>query len=83
MLRDADGDPDLIMIGTGSEVSLCLDTADLLAADGLSVRVVSMPSTTRFAKQDEAYRDPVLPPSIKARSRSKRGRRSAGTLDRR
>ena len=67
VLRDADGEPDLIMIGTGSEVSLCLDTADLLAADGVAVRVVSMPSTTRFAKQDQAYRDQILPPAIKAR----------------
>ena len=67
VLRDADGEPDLILIGTGSEVSLCLDTADLLAADGFAVRVVSMPSTTRFAKQDQAYRDQVLPPAIKAR----------------
>jgi len=67
VLRDSDGDPDLILIGTGSEVSLCLDTADLLEADGTAVRVVSMPSTTRFAKQDEAYRDSVLPPSVKRR----------------
>ncbi len=67
VLRDSDGQPDLILIGTGSEVSLCLDTADLLAAEGTAVRVVSMPSTTRFAKQEEAYRDAVLPPSVKRR----------------
>ena len=54
VLRDAEagGDPDVILIGTGSEVSLCLEAADLLAAEGTSVRVVSMPSTTRFAEQD-------------------------------
>ncbi len=69
VLRDpgGDGEPELILIGTGSEVSLCLAAADLLATDGVGVRVVSMPSTSRFAKQDEAYRDQVLPPSLKAR----------------
>ena len=48
-------------------MSLCLDAADLLAADGFAVRVVSMPSTERFAKQDQAYRDQVLPPAMRAR----------------
>jgi len=67
ILRDAEGDPDLILIGTGSEVSLCLDAADLLAAGGTAVRVVSMPSTNRFEAQERAYRDEVLPPAVTAR----------------
>ena len=69
VLRDAEagGDPDVILIGTGSEVSLCLEAADLLAAEGTSARVVSMPSTTRFAEQEQGYRDEVLPPAVTAR----------------
>ncbi len=69
VLRDPDGgaDPELILIGTGSEVSLCLEAADLLGGDGTAVRVVSMPSTTRFAKQEQSYRDAVLPPGVTAR----------------
>jgi transketolase len=57
----------VILIGTGSEVSLCLDAADLLAAGGVAVRVVSMPSTTRFEAQEQSYRDEVLPPGVTAR----------------
>ncbi|MET0836916.1 MAG: transketolase C-terminal domain-containing protein, partial [Thermoleophilaceae bacterium] len=70
VLRDAqngDGDPDLILIGTGSEVSICLDAAELLESDGVATRVVSAPCLDRFAEQDEAYRDSVLPPSVRAR----------------
>jgi transketolase len=67
VLRDADGDPELILIGTGSEVSLCLEAADQLGAEGTAVRVVSMPSTNRFEAQDPAYRDEVLPPAVTAR----------------
>ncbi len=69
VLRDADGEgePDLILIGTGSEVSLCLDAADVLVAEGTRVRVVSMPSTSRFAKQERSYRDEILPPGVKSR----------------
>ena len=68
VLREAEGDgPELILIGTGSEVSLCLEAADLLADEGVGVRVVSMPSTSRFRQQDQAYRDEVLPPSTPAR----------------
>ena len=61
------GDPDLILIGTGSEVSLCLDAADDLLGDGIRVRVVSMPSAMRFKAQDQDYRDSVLPPTVRAR----------------
>jgi transketolase len=66
VLRDTgDGDPDLILIGTGSEVSLCLEAAEKL--DDLAVRVVSMPCMDTFAEQDQEYRDSVLPPSVRAR----------------
>ena len=64
---ESDGEPDLILIGTGSEVSLCLEAAELLRGDGTAVRVVSMPSTTRFGKQEQSYRDEVLPPGVTAR----------------
>jgi transketolase len=62
----ADGD-DCILIGTGSEVSVALAARDLLAADGIGARVVSMPSFELFAAQDEAYRASVLPPGRTAR----------------
>jgi transketolase len=66
VLRDADGgDPELILIGTGSEVSLCLEAADLL--DGVRVRVVSMPCMDTFSEADAAYREQVLPASCRAR----------------
>ncbi len=61
------GKPDVILIGTGSEVSLCLGAADELAADGIRARVVSMPSWELFEMQDAAYRAEVLPPEITAR----------------
>ena len=68
VLTDApDAKPDVILIGTGSEVSLCLAARDLLAADKIKARVVSMPSWELFEAQDEAYRDTVLPPAIEAR----------------
>jgi transketolase len=59
------GEPDLILIGTGSEVALCVEAAAKL--DGIAVRVVSMPCMDTFAEQDESYRDEVLPPSVRAR----------------
>jgi transketolase len=68
VLRDpADGEPALILIGTGSEVSICLDAADLLEERGVPTRVVSMPCFDRFSEQNDAYRDSVLPPSVRAR----------------
>ena len=60
-----DGEPDVILIGTGSEVALCMEAADKL--DDLAVRVVSMPCMDTFAEQDDDYRDSVLPPSVRAR----------------
>jgi len=61
------GHPDLILIATGSEVSLAIDAQKLLEAQGRRVRVVSMPSWELFDAQPQAYRDAVLPPSITAR----------------
>ena len=58
------GTPDLILIGTGSEVGLCVDVYEKLAADGVKARVVSMPSWELFEQQDDAYRAAVLPPSM-------------------
>ncbi|HKJ36861.1 MAG TPA: transketolase [Solirubrobacterales bacterium] len=68
VLREASGgDPQLILIGTGSEVSLCLEAAELLEGEGTPTRVVSMPCAELFAAQDQAYRDQVLPPALEAR----------------
>jgi transketolase len=60
-------EPDLTLIATGSEVHLCNSAADLLEAGGVATRLVSMPCMERFAEQDSAYRDKVLPPSCHAR----------------
>jgi transketolase len=61
------GEPELILMATGSEVHVAHDAVKLLEADGMKVRLVSMPCVDRFAEQDEAYRDEVLPPSVRAR----------------
>jgi transketolase len=63
----ADGKPAVILIGCGSEVSLCLDAWQQLTAQGIRARVVSMPSWALFDAQDKAYRNAVLPPAVKAR----------------
>lgn len=62
-----DGMPSVILIGTGSEVSLCMAAREKLISEGIAVRVVSMPSWELFNDQDQAYRDSVLPPAITAR----------------
>ncbi|MDX2423927.1 MAG: transketolase [Amphritea sp.] len=67
ILRDTAGTPDAILIATGSEVGLAMDSAAALEAEGKQVRVVSMPSTDLFDKQDAAYRESVLPAAVKAR----------------
>jgi transketolase len=67
VLWDSQDAPDLILIATGSEVSLALDTARKLAEDGTAVRVVSMPCWELFAEQSAEYRDEVLPPDVPAR----------------
>jgi transketolase len=65
--QDAADLPDIILIATGSEVSLCVDAAKKLRESGKKVRVVSMPCTTLFEQQDQAYRNAVLPPLSKKR----------------
>jgi transketolase len=61
------GKPDVILIGTGSELSLCVDAYEKLKADGVKARVVSMPSQEIFEQQDAAYKESVLPSSVTAR----------------
>ncbi|KAA0945847.1 transketolase [Pseudomonas sp. ANT_H14] len=61
------GKPEVILIATGSEVSLAVDAYEQLTADGVTAQVVSMPSWELFEEQDQAYRDSVLPPAVKAR----------------
>jgi transketolase len=68
VLADADdGSPEVILIATGSEVSLAMDARELLQKGGRRVRVVSMPSWELFGDQSQEYRDEVLPPSVTAR----------------
>jgi len=68
ILADApDAKPQVILIGTGSEVSLCVDAYEKLKGEGIKARVVSMPSWDLFEHQDQSYRDKVLPPEITAR----------------
>jgi len=67
VLSDSDGMPNIILIATGSEVALAVAAAEALAADGVNVRVVSMPCTHAFDVQDEDYRESVLPADVTAR----------------
>jgi transketolase len=70
VLRDSFKEPDLpdvILLATGSEVHICTRAADLLEADGIATRVVSMPCLDTFAHQDQTYRAKVLPPEVRAR----------------
>ncbi len=67
VLQDCNGTPDILLIATGSEVSLAIDAAEKLAADGVQARVVSMPSTDVFDVQDADYRESVLPAAVTAR----------------
>ena len=67
ILSDCEGEPELILIATGSEVQLAMEAAAALRAEQRRVRVVSMPCTERFDAQDQSYRDSVLPPAVKAR----------------
>jgi transketolase len=63
----ANGKPDVLLMATGSEVSLCMGAQEELAKQGVQARVVSMPSWKLFEDQDDAYRESVLPPGIRAR----------------
>ncbi|MGY1579281.1 transketolase [Streptomyces sp. MN13] len=68
VLREAStGTPDVLLVATGSEVQLAVAAAELLEAEGVGARVVSMPSVEWFEEQPRAYREQVLPPSVKAR----------------
>lgn len=67
VLSGANETPDIILMGTGSEVGLCVDAAEKLRAEGKKVRVVSMPCLELFEKQDAAYKESVLPKAVKAR----------------
>lgn len=67
VLADCEGTPEVILIGTGSEVQLCVTAYEALKAEGVKARVVSMPSWDLFERQDESYRNSVLVPEVLAR----------------
>jgi transketolase len=67
IMADSEGEPEVILLGTGSEVQLCLAAYEQLKAEGRRPRVISMPSWELFEQQPNAYRDSVLPPSVTAR----------------
>jgi transketolase len=67
ILEDSTGSPDLILIGTGTELELCTKAAAQLRAEGKNVRVVSMPCVDLFDEQDAAYRESVLPAACRKR----------------
>ncbi len=67
VVADCEGVPAVILMGTGSELALCMGAYESLTADGIKARVVSMPSWELFEAQDQAYRDEVLPPAVKGR----------------
>jgi hypothetical protein len=67
VMADSGGEPQVILIGTGSEVRLCVDAFEKLSSEGIRARVVSMPSWELFEQQDVAYRESVLPPEVTAR----------------
>jgi len=66
VLADTEGVPDVVLLATGSEVQLALVARDELSAEGLSARVVSMPCSELFDRQDETYRHQVIPPEVRA-----------------
>lgn len=67
ILSDCDGEPQVLLIGTGSEVQLCLGAQERLLADGIPARVISFPSWELFEQQDEAYKKSVFPDSVRKR----------------
>jgi transketolase len=67
VLLDTDGEPDVVLIGTGSEVQLAVEARKILAEDGVRARVVSMPCREWFDEQEASYRETVIPPTVKAR----------------
>jgi transketolase len=66
-LLDTDGTPDVVLIGTGSELQLAVEARNTLAAEGIKARVVSMVSREWFDEQDDAYRESVIPADVRAR----------------
>ncbi|WP_276146180.1 transketolase-like TK C-terminal-containing protein, partial [Pseudomonas aeruginosa] len=66
-LKDCEGEPELILIATGSEVGLAVQAYDKLSEQGRKVRVVSMPCTSVYEQQDESYKQSVLPVEVGAR----------------
>ena len=67
VLQDTDGIPDVVLVGTGSEVQLAVEARKLLAEDGVAARVVSMPCREWFDAQETSYQETVIPPTVKAR----------------
>ena len=67
VLLDTDGIPDVVLVGTGSEVQLAVEARKILAEDGVAARVVSMPCREWFDAQEASYRETVIPPTVKAR----------------
>lgn len=67
ILEDCDGTPDVILIGSGSEMELCVGAKEILSAEGIKARVVSMASMEEFEKQTPEYKEFVLPKSVKSR----------------
>lgn len=67
VLKDCEGEPELILIATGSEVGLAVQAYDKLSEQGRKVRVVSMPCTSVYEQQDESYKQSVLPVEVGAR----------------
>lgn len=67
VVKDTEETPELILIATGSEVSIALDAAKILEDDGVATRVISAPCLESFSEQDQDYRDSILPPDVKAR----------------
>ena len=74
VLVDAEGGrPDVLLMATGSEVSLCVAAYEQLKAEGIAARVVSMPSWELFERQEQAYKDAIIPPEISARVAVEKG----------
>jgi transketolase len=67
VLIESDGTPEVILIGTGSEIQICLDAYGQLTSEGINARVVSMPCSSLFQRQDKDYQEKVLPRSVAAR----------------
>ena len=64
IVSDCEGPPQIVLVGTGSEVELCVDAATALGEQGVAARAVSLPSWDRFAEQDVSFRRRILPPGV-------------------